>query len=353
MIDLPLQHDSTMADGDSRQVSATASRGLASWLTGQRVSLVVSTHETAKLIFIGTSKGGDLTLSHAQFSSNTMGIAASPDRIILGTHQEVWHLENALPPEVSSETPMDRLYMPRKADATGYLNLHELGVEASGRVVLANTEYSCLATVGLPNTFLPIWKPSFITDLVPEDRCHLNGIAFVDGRAKFVTTWSATDYACGWRENWNETGMIIDIESDRIVADGLSMPHSPRFYRGAVWVLESGSGNLLRIDPATGRREIIVFCPGFVRGLAFHGDFAVATLSKRKPGRLIGETLVSNLERRRMALQCGIVVIDLIRGEIVEWMQFGPLIPHLFDCAILEDIRQPGALSPLSPEVKQ
>ncbi len=349
MIDPPLQRDSTMADGDAGQLTATASHGLASWLSSRRVSLVVSTHETGKLLFIGTSQEGDLVLNQTQFSSNTMGISGASDRIYLGTHQEVWQLENTLPPDANSETPFDRIYVPRKAHATGYLNLHELGVEASGRIVFANTEYSCLATVSATDGFMPIWKPSFITDLAPEDRCHLNGVAFVNGRAKLVTVWSPTNYTCGWRQNWTETGMVIDIESNRIVADGLSMPHSPRLYRGWIWVLESGSGHLLRIDPATGRREIVVFCPGFVRGLAFHGDFAVATLSKRKPDRLIGEALVANLERRNMTLQCGIVVIDLRRGEIVEWMSFNPLIPHLFDCAILEGIRQPGAISPASP----
>jgi uncharacterized protein (TIGR03032 family) len=148
------------------------------------------------------------------------------------------------------------------------------------------------------------------------------------------------------------SGAIIDIDTNKIIAEGLSMPHSPRLYRGAIWVLNSGSGHLLRIDPATGAQERVVFCPGFLRGLVFHGDYAVATMSLPKRGRLQGLELGTNLEAKKAEPWCGLVVIDLRAGSIVEWVRFGTGIPQLFDCALLPGIRSPMAIAPGSADMQ-
>jgi uncharacterized protein (TIGR03032 family) len=152
-------------------------------------------------------------------------------------------------------------------------------VEPSGRMVFVNTKYGCLATVSMSHAFKPLWKPKFISKLVAEDRCHLNGLGLLDGRVKYVTACSTTDVVDGWRDHRRAGGVLIDVETDHVVAEGFSMPHSPRVRGGQIWPLDSGTGWLCRVDPQTGRRENVAFCPGFLRGLALHGDYAIATIS--------------------------------------------------------------------------
>ncbi len=49
------------------------------------------------------------------------------------------------------------------------------------------------------------------------------------------------------------------------------MPHSPRVYRGKLWLLNAGTDYFGSIDLASGKFEPLTFCPGFLRGLAFAG----------------------------------------------------------------------------------
>lgn len=136
----------------------------------------------------------------------------------------------------------DRLYVPQDSFVTGDLDIHDLAVENSGRLVFVNTLFGCLATTSDTHSFVPLWKPPFIDRLAAEDRCHLNGLALENGRAKYVTAVSRSNVADGWRDRRHDGGCVINVQSNEIVATGLSMPHSPRVYRGRLWVHNSGTG---------------------------------------------------------------------------------------------------------------
>src|SRR5947207_9982868 len=142
------------------------------------------------------------------------------------------------------------------------------------------TRFSCLCTLDPDYSFVPRWQPPFISALAAEDRCHLNGLAMVDGRPRYVTALGESDTARGWRANKPRGGCLIDVDSGAVLSRGLSMPHSPRWHDGRLWVLESGTGQLLLIDGATGRRQRIAEVPGFGRGLAMAGPYAFIGLSK-------------------------------------------------------------------------
>ena len=131
--------------------------------------------------------------------------------------------------------------------------------------------FGCLATLSQRASFQPLWRPPFLSALVPEDRCHLNGLAMRDGRAAFVTVVSRSDVADGWRDKRRDGGCVLDVASGEAVCTGLSMPHSPRWYRDRLWVLNSGTGELGSVDLASGRFEPIAFCPGYLRGLVVPG----------------------------------------------------------------------------------
>ena len=68
----------------------------------------------------------------------------------------------------------DALYLPRATYHTGDLNTHDVAI-LGDEMWLAATRFSCLAKLSYDFSFLPVWKPPFVSDLVPEDRCHLNG----------------------------------------------------------------------------------------------------------------------------------------------------------------------------------
>jgi hypothetical protein len=112
-------------------------------------------------------------------------------------------------------------------------------------------------------------------------------------------------------------------------------------------VLDSGSGFLCRIDLQSGKRENVVFAPGFLRGLAFLGDYAVMTILLPRTGKLEGLALGENIARRGgKSPWCGLLIVDLRHVSVVEWL------PQLFDVATLPMMRSPTGVSPASVELQ-
>jgi uncharacterized protein (TIGR03032 family) len=327
------------------------SAGLVAWMIRHRVSLAFSSYQNGNLFFLGAQSDGRAVLSRAEFRY-AMGIAAFAQRVYLASHTRIWRLENILKPDELANDRYDRLFVPRNAQIVGPLDVHELGVEPSGRIVFANTKYSCLATPSITHSFRPVWKPKFISKLAPEDRCHLNGLAMEAGQLRYVTACSTTDIVDGWREHRVDGGVIIDVSDDRIVAEGLSMPHSPRVHQGSVWVLDSGTGQLCRLDATNGARDNIGFYPGFLRGLAFVDDYAAVTLSLPRNGRFQGLALDQELTTRKAVPWCGLLIIDIRNGDVVEWVRFESEMKELFDVALIPGVRCPRGLTPNSGALK-
>jgi uncharacterized protein (TIGR03032 family) len=145
--------------------------------------------------------------------------------------------------------------------------------------------------------------------------------------------------------------VLVEVPSGRVVNDTLSMPHSPRLHGGRLWVLDSGRGYLVRIDPATGNKEDVVFCPGFSRGMAMHGGFAIIALSQARHGDFGELALQAELERRKTEPWCGLIVVDLARGEIVEHLRIESGFTELFDVAAIAGFRNPLSLGVGSEEI--
>jgi hypothetical protein len=189
--------------------------------------------------------------------------------------------------------------------------------EGLGGVIFVNTLFSCLATVSEKYSFIPLWQPPFISKLAAEDRCHLNGLALRDGQPRYVTAVSQSDVADGWRDRRRDGGCVIDISSNEIILTGLSMPHSPRWYKDKLWLLNSGTGEFGYADIERGVFEPVAFCPGYMRGCAFCGDFAIVGLSKPRHNKTFsGLSLDDNLRTKDAEPRCGLLVIDLRSGEI-------------------------------------
>ena len=184
---------------------------------------------------------------------------------------------------------------------------------AGDELWIVNTRFSCLCTLDPDYSFVPRWRPPFITALAAEDRCHLNGLAVMPGERgalvpRYVTALGATDTPGGWRQDKAKGGCLMEVPSGEVLVHGLSMPHSPRWHDGRLWLLESGTGQLVLVDPANGQRQTVTELPGFARGLAFAGPYALVGLSKiRATSAMDGVPLAA----RRDRLKCGVGVVDL------------------------------------------
>ncbi|WP_083862885.1 TIGR03032 family protein [Calothrix sp. PCC 7507] len=322
---------------------------LVTWLQEQFVSLAFTTYQTNRLFFIGCNEQGRVA-AHERLFDKPMGMYASNNSIHVSTRYQIWRFENLLAAGESYQQS-DCLYIPRTAYTTGDLNVHDVVLDDAENLIFVNTDFSCLATISNDYSFVPLWQPPFISKLAAEDRCHLNGLAMRDGKPRYVTACSSTDTAAGWRNHRVKGGVVIDVQSNDIIATGLSMPHSPRWYNGKLWLLNSGTGEFGYIE--SGKFVPLTFCPGFGRGLAFWGKYAVVGLSKLRSRPFSGLALETRLANEGKFPQCGLMIIDITNGEIVHWLQLSGVVEELFDVVVLPGVRQPQALGFQSEEIER
>ncbi len=322
------------------EVSMTGSTGLWQWLDTLQIGLAFTTYQTNRLFLLGRKPEGRLAVNERLFDK-PMGLTLYRDSLYLACRYQLWQLENRLAPG-ETHHGCDRLFVPSTAHTTGDLNVHDVVRLNDGRLLFVNTDFSCLATLRPGYSFEPVWQPRFITKLVAEDRCHLNGLALRQGQPAFVTACSTTDSAAGWRDQRVAGGVVLHVPSGEIVATGLSMPHSPRWYRGRLWLLNSGTGEFGYLD---GDRFVpVVFCPGFVRGLAFQDDYAIVGLSRLRSKAFAGLGLETRLAASGAESECGLRVIDLTTGTVVHSLRIDGVVEELFDVVVLPGARQPRAL---------
>lgn len=300
-------------------------------------SLLASTYQTGKVVAVRTLGPGLNT--HFRALESPMGIAYRDGRLAIGTRSQVWEYQN-LPQLTTQLAPPDRhdaCFVPRQVRYTGDIRVHDVAW-AGDELWMVATRFSCLATLDRDHSFVPRWRPPFVSALAAEDRCHLNGMAVVGDEVRFVTALGVSDAPQGWRDRKADGGVVIDVRSGEVAVTGLSMPHSPRWHQDRLWVLESGKGTLATVDPATGSVETVASLPGFTRGLTFAGDLAFVGLSEvREATTFGGLPLTARLEDR----QCGIWVVDTRTGETVAFLRFEDLVEEIFDVTLLPGIRFP------------
>lgn len=327
----------------------SCTRGMADWLLAHRLSLAFTSYQSGGLYLVGVDDERRVAF-HEVRVARAMGLWADPQRLVLATLNQLWRFENILSAGQLLDGA-DRHYVPRVAHTTGDLDIHDIGVAADGRAVFVNTRFSCLAVTSEIHSFRPIWKPPFISKLAAEDRCHLNGLAMKDGAPAYVTATSRSDVVDGWRARRTEGGLVMEVTTNRMITEKLSMPHSPRWHQGQLWVLNSGTGHLGTIDPGTGSFVPRVFCPGFLRGLAFHDDHAIVGLSLPREGSFAGLPLDAELKARDADPWCGLQVIDLRSGDVVQWIRLEAGITELFDVCVLPGVRRATATSYTADEI--
>ncbi len=330
------------------------------------VSVLVTTYQAGKLVMLRPD--GERLNTHFRGFSRPMGLAVDGDRLAIGTRMEIWEYHNA--PAVARRLEPagshDACFLPRSSVCTGDIQIHEMAwgrvegegwrVEGKDNLVpspstlhpspelwFVNTRFSCLCTRSTTHSFVPRWRPPFISALAPEDRCHLNGLGMVDGRPAFVTALGTTDTRAGWRADKRSGGVVMEVATGEIITRGLSMPHSPRWYDGRLWVLESGSGGFGFVDPVTGKYEALTTLPGFTRGLDFCGPLAFIGLSQVRESAVFSGIPIA--ERPLAERSCGVWVVNIHTGQTVAYVKFKDAVQEIFAVQVLPGVQRPDVIN--------
>jgi uncharacterized protein (TIGR03032 family) len=308
-----------------------------------RASLLVTTYQAGKLVMVRGE--GDHLNTHFRGFSAPMGLALHGDRLAVGTSIQIWEFCNVPAVTAKLEPPgaHDACFLPRSCHVTGNVQVHEMAW-GGDELWFVNTRFSCLCTLDRSSSFVPRWRPPFIKALEPSDRCHLNGLAMVDGRPRYATALGDTDTMAGWREKKAHGGVLIDVPSGEVLARELSMPHSPRWHAGRLWVCESGTGTLGFIDPNTMKYEPIAAVPGFTRGLDFAGNLAFVGLSQvRETAVFSGIPITERLDASERT--CGVCVVDLNTGKVEALLRFEGGVQEVFAVQVLPGKQYPELIN--------
>ena len=301
------------------------------------ISLVVSTYQAGKLILLRAKQG--IVNTHFKSFQRPMGMACKDGQFSLGSHHQILTFRNVpqVAAQLNSDILHDACYLPAHSHITGDIDIHEMAY-VEDELWIVNTQFSCLCTLDPANSFVPQWRPPFISAYALGDRCHLNGLAVRDAEVRYVTALGQTDHKGGWRANKAKGGLLMEIQSNEIILDGLSMPHSPRWYRDTLWFLESGYGSLSQVNLEQKTTQMVAQMPGFTRGCAFYDDFAFVGLSKvRESATFSGLPLTKTQEERI----CGVWVIHLPTANIVAFLKFQGDVEEIFAVEVLPNCRHP------------
>lgn len=324
-----------------KALSSVYTSNLPLLLNELRASMLITTYQAGKLIVVRADQSA-LNTHFVQFEK-PMGLASEAERIVVGCHTSI-HTFRDVPDLSARLVPPgrhDAVYAERHCHVTGDIDIHEMALDHEGRCWFINTRFSCLCTLDAAHSFVPRWSPPFVSALAPEDRCHLNGLAMVDGVPRYVTALGATNTPRGWSANKKNGGVLLDVQSGKTLVAGLSMPHSPRWHRGALWVLESGTGTLARVDLQSGRAQPVARVPGFARGLDFAGPLAFIGLSQLRETNAFTNLPITDENSDRMS---GVWVVNVETGKTVALLKFNSAVQEVFAVQLLANVRYPDVL---------
>ena len=272
-----------------------------------------------------------------------MGLAIGQQQMLLGSWAQVleYRRQDCLNEVVEPGLPVDATYVPRSAVVTGNINIHDIAWGRDGEIWMVNSAFSCLATLDSQYNFVPRWKPDFITALLPQDRCHLNGMALRDGLPAFVTAFSRDDTELGWR-SFQSKGLLMSVPGQQVLAEGLSFPHSPRWIDGWVYYCESGHGRVWRCRDDGSESTLVAELPGYTRGLDCVGSMLFIGLSRARASESAPPL---PLMQQHETTVSGFWVIDLDTLQELGWLIFTGDVEQIYDVALIRGARFPHVMA--------
>jgi len=351
--------------------SSTSTDNFPKILKTLNISLAVTSYQSARLILIRSD--GETIDTNLKAFPRPMGIFADENHITLGTLNQVLEFKKAddilksiqkgsldstsnfskkilekdkeqmlelkkqRDEEIREIQKADSLYLHRASITTGMINIHDIAWGDEGLWVV-NSTFSCLSTLSPDSSFIARWKPKFISELVPEDRCHLNGMAMLNGKPKYVTTFNMENSRDSWSEGRIDYGTLIDVDTHEILIEGMIMPHSPKVYKDEIYVCESGLGVVWKYNPKTKEKTQVVKLQGFTRGLYFYGGVMFVGLSQVRVSEIKNPTPLSKEYDETYA---GVWMINLSDNSEIGHIKFGGDVDQIYDIAIIPESTNP------------
>jgi len=339
-----------ISDKGTHPFSCRYSPQIPELLTKLDVSIVISTYQAGKVVFISAKDENDLVMLPRGFDK-PMGVDILGDKMLLATKNQIIEFKNSK--ELAKTYPLkpnvyDSLFIPIKTHFTGQVDMHDVKIGKEG-IYAINTSFSCLCKIDSEYNFTPIWQPLFIDDLVSEDRCHLNGLVLNNGYPKYITALGKGNTHQSWRNNIVGGGVIIDFETNEILFDELPMPHSPKLYKNELYLLLSASGEFVRVDFETKKIEVIKNVEGFCRGLDIIDDFAFIGMSKLRKN----SSTFAKLPFAEKAQSAGIKIIHIPTKSLVGELIYTASVDEIYEVKILKNKKRPNILNPLSEIFKK
>jgi len=312
-------------------------------LLGLNCSIAISTYQTGKVVIFSAKDQNQLIQLPRTFNK-PMGMAKRGDQWAIATNDSVIITNNA--PGLAANYPAnpntyDSLYIPRTSYYTGPLDMHDIQYTSEG-LLGVNTMFSTVCKLSSEFSFESVWKPTWITELKPEDRCHLNGLAIdQSGKPKFISALGQGNSSRSWKEGMLNEGILIDMESNEIILSQLPVPHTPRIYEDGVWMLLSATGELVKVDIETRKYEVITPLNGFARGMDRIGDYLFIATSKLRPN----SSLFKEAPVAQRSVICGITVVYVPTGQPCGHISYQTSVEELYDLIILNGNKRPNILN--------
>ena len=319
-------------------------------LFDNKVSVIFSTYQAGRLMLIGSLDGNKLQQIPIPFKK-PMGIAVKANQLAIAGLDEICFFASNTSVVDSlkyNEKKIDQVYVFRGSHNTSSLDIHDISYTKNNQIIGINTLFSCICKFDLTHNFIPIWKPKFISELVPEDRCHLNGLAMLNGKPKFVTALGSTNKKEGWRKDIMESGILVDVDSNEIILDGLAMPHSPTIINNELYLLESGNGRLIKVDVANKSFQVIYEFNKFVRGMKYYKGILFIGQSKIREG----SKAFNDLDVVYSSKNAGIIIFDLRTKASFGKITYLDTIEEIYDVDLIEGFCKPAIITRLNEKSK-
>lgn len=243
------------------------------------------------------------------------------------------------------------IFYPIREFKTHHLNLHDLAFTQQGLVGVC-TGQNCLGQIDNADYlhYKNIWQPNFVGNVSFTDCCHLNGMATDEQKQiRYVTAFSQSNSNESWRQYAGmETGVVIDVQTQAPIVTGLSMPHSPRWYQGRLYYLNSAAEQLCCFDPVTGLSKVLLQAEGFLRGMDFYQHYAFIGVSRLRKTSSFGFLPIA-----KRVIKPGFIIVDLLKQEIIGDVLLPDGVDEVFDLKLLTEPGPTNLYDPDRPDALQ
>lgn len=326
--------------------SSTYSPQVPELLLALGCTIAFTTYQAGKLVLISPNLDKERITVLPRTVHKPMGIAIQDNKLALASKDEIIVFENSKELAIhypDKQNTYDSLWLPRITYYTGQVDMHDIAF-GDDCIYAINTSFSCLCKVDGNFNFKPVWRPPFIDALVSEDRCHLNGLVIENGKPKYVAALGTSNTHQGWRDNIVSGGILMDIDTNSIVLDGLAMPHSPRMYKNEMYMLLSACGEFIKVNTTDKSYKVIKQFDGFCRGLAIYKDYAFIGFSKLRKN----SSSFAKLSFSDKADFAGIKIIHIPTEAEVGEILFQTSVDEIYEVAILPDMIRPNILNTIT-----